>query len=306
LTSASRIIRGIAALAPANVWRQSDSAVEHWDGTSWTAVLSGQTFTSIWASGTNDVWVGGDAPLQHWDGSTWTTIALDAVGIVDHIWGSGPQDVWVAGRGLTTSVVHWDGSAWVDRTPAAVSMGQLTQIDALGGTGPADVWLLGLLVPDPTVPSIYFGSVLHWASTGWEPLVTLPAAAAMTTFPVTLWAAAANDVWVAGTTATGDLTQEAMWHFDGMGWLARPEFFAVGTIAALWGSCANRVWAVGQESLVPSIWFFDGASWTTLRGSSTAGVGSIGGTSANDVWFGGGMVNVNTGTQSGNMLHRRE
>lgn len=308
LTSASGIIRGIAAVTPANVWRYGDSAVDHWDGTSWTtAVLSGQTFTSIWASGANDVWVGGDAPLQHWDGGTWTTIALDEVGIVDHIWGTGPQDVWVAGRGLTSSVVHWDGSAWADRTPVAVSSGQLSQIDALGGTGPADVWLLGLLVPDPTAPSIYFGSVLHWEGTGWEPLVTLPAAGATTSFPVTLWAAAANDVWVAGSTQIGGgNAQEAMWHFDGTGWIARPEFFAFGTIAALWGSCANRVWAVGQDSLGPSIWFFDGSRWTALQGNLNAAFGSISGTSANDVWFGGGGLEMNTETQFGDMLHRRQ
>ena len=62
-------IRGISAVAPNDVWVNTQTQVRHWDGTRWTVLLTADagklSFGSIWAFGPDDAWLVGDR-VRHW------------------------------------------------------------------------------------------------------------------------------------------------------------------------------------------------------------------------------------------------
>jgi hypothetical protein len=134
---------------PSDVWVGGGGGIEHYDGTSWSAV-GPSTATVGWASAANDVWAAGvddDAGvLFHWNGQAWSsgTPVGPGSGVVS-LWGSGPSGIWSVGNVQTSSggyqgfALYWNGVAWSE-----VSAGVGTsELNAVGGSGPGNVWVVG-------------------------------------------------------------------------------------------------------------------------------------------------------------------
>lgn len=142
-------LTAVADLGPGNAWavgragRFGPAAVEHWDGTAWTAVtiphptpagsglaetlvsITARSATDIWAIGAYSAVTGPDQSFAlHYDGTTWTLVPMpaDPSGYRTYVFNSvsaaGPDDVWAVGQQvsgstpLATLTAHWNGSAW--------------------------------------------------------------------------------------------------------------------------------------------------------------------------------------------------
>jgi hypothetical protein len=175
-----------------------DSAL-HFDGTSWSSVPLGVTWTlvnGIWGSGPNDVWaVGATGLILHWDGTSWANFSVETTTYLWGIWGSGPNDVWAVGNHSATGVghvLHWDGTAW--------STSQLgpDPLYSVWGSAQNDVW----------AGSGYGSPAWHYDGSGWSP-VPLSATASITA----MWGLGPNDIWAVGWDSTG-LGHGVIWHYS--------------------------------------------------------------------------------------------
>src|SRR5262249_9749530 len=105
-------VLGLWGTGPSNMWAvggvgQNNPAIVHFDGTSWTSVLTGIAqgcaLSGIWGTGASDIYAVSSCGgvVTHFDGSSWTqenqnvapTFGLTAV------WESSPTDVYVIGMG---------------------------------------------------------------------------------------------------------------------------------------------------------------------------------------------------------------
>ena len=114
--------------------------MEHWDGTQWSIIPSpdGPTgdggLNGISGTSSNDIWVVGEhdnasyyamakAMTMHWDGTAWSVVIPPnpspwGVSPLNSVLARAPNDVYAVGQwenptqGLSTFVVHWDGTAW--------------------------------------------------------------------------------------------------------------------------------------------------------------------------------------------------
>ena len=128
--------------------------------------------TGMWGSSPSDVWgVAGDSDpddaLWHRDATKWTratrnTIFTNYTGYraVYDVWGTAASDVWAVGflhnLGVGSAmIVHYDGHAWADVTPAAVRAidGTLYTIHATSGN---DIWAAG------------YEYAVHFTGTSWD------------------------------------------------------------------------------------------------------------------------------------------
>ena len=93
---------GVWGSGTSDVWAVGSGGIVHWDGSAWTAVLSGIGPSGIWGSGASDVWaVGGSGIILHWDGSAWASVPSCTTGYLFGVWGSGASDVWAVGESGT-------------------------------------------------------------------------------------------------------------------------------------------------------------------------------------------------------------
>src|SRR5439155_753020 len=135
-------IMGVAAISANDVWavgyysngRTEQTLIEHWNGSSWSVVLSpnppGTSYAELYgvaAVSANDVWAvgeyGGGTLVEHWNGSSWNTMPSPNphIGTADHklkgVAAVSASDVWAVGNynsgtAYQTLVEHWNGSNW--------------------------------------------------------------------------------------------------------------------------------------------------------------------------------------------------
>lgn len=248
-------VRGIWGSSRSDVWAVTSAAcpsysqdvsrngaeILHWDGSSWTSVVSRSdiTLTAIGGSGPADLWAVGEAlgtytgVVLHWDGTTWQTRPETVSQRPTALWASGASDVWMTtsralGVGtLRTRSPHWDGTSWQGGTTAP----RYWQF-GLWASGPSDVWSVGL-----------GGAVTHWDGTAWSP-ETLVGGLATKVEPYlfAVWGSGPADVWTAGNFG-------ALAHWDGTTWTDTPPPPG-GELAwwrGLWGSGPKDVWVVGED-----------------------------------------------------------
>ena len=101
---------GFAAIwgaAVDDVYAVARTALYHYDGNSWTAVVGPTGGTDVFGSGANDVWLVKGTALWHWNGSMWTSRTSPTSNECG--WANSPTDVWL-GCGPST---HFDGTFFV-------------------------------------------------------------------------------------------------------------------------------------------------------------------------------------------------
>jgi hypothetical protein len=270
----------VADLSPTNAWAVGYSSeitnwiygipvyvyqplIEHWDGTSWSAVSAPNDSNreyllyGVAAVSANDIWAVGSlagsqgAITEHWDGSSWSimpapasTLALTSVTAISS------SDVWATGEGPhgQPAFDHWDGTAWT-----AFSGPQVNNLDiymtGITAASASDVWAVGTRhdngTPDQTLAE-------HWNGTGWS-IVRSPDPAKNGSNGFTQVAAVSgNDVWAVGYSygSTGPETP-LMANWDGKKWEVVTAPVPAGTqineLAAVTALPTGTAWAAGRS-----------------------------------------------------------
>jgi hypothetical protein len=281
-------VTGLAALAPNDIWLSTSDSVQHWDGISWTPMLTrttGTPFGPIWASGPTDVWVAGDE-VRRWDGTTWIDTMFPISDPIAQLWGSGPNDVWiVATRQFETAnpVYHWTGAGWVETGAASglADLGAQVNIYALWGPSSNDVWGFGLAWTANT--PTFSAAVLRWRDGQWQAWGDLvdPGRASQSFLGAS--GAAPDDIWLTGYDG---LNGAALWHFDGAAIVKVAGFSPLGVSGFPWASCAHEVWfpvTDGRRALLAR--YRSGTSALVELPGSAAYV--VSGIRSGEIWSGG-------------------
>jgi len=275
-----KFVRGIWGTGPNDIFAAGNSIV-HWDGASWSTVLSAGDggFLGIWGNGPSDVYATGsiNVPITlpdmtmgistvfgvwHWDGTSWSMRVLEnGASIAGGVWGSGPNDVFVVG----VDVWHWDGIAW----SMVFAPSNPVNLYAVWGSGPDDVFVVGQVIPtglSPSGPSDPSGLLFHWDGATWSKVNAgvLPGLN-------NVWGTGPNDVFIVGNKGT-------IVHWDGASWTPQ-ESGTTGFLIGLWGTGPTDVYASGRDTL-----HWDGTAWSRLTISSARPFWSVWGTRPTDIF----------------------
>jgi len=280
------VVQYLHALAANNVWVVGNNAmVQHYDGTTWSAVDVSACTTSIvsevfalsstdavistdqgvgvvtsagctlhptsepivalWASSTSDVYFGGDSGLWHLNNGVWEQI--DALP-TQTIWGSSATDIYSSSDANTGDPSTQAVLRHFDgtwSTPAPVS--GLYKIFQINGTSASDVYLAG--GDDTGVPMVMHGSGTTWTNV----LGTVSALGADPAWAVSV-TPAANRLYVLGldlSTFTG-----LLFSGKGDGWvnMALP----LDSYPRPWGTSDGSVWTAATNT--KHVYVLDGAA----------------------------------------------
>jgi hypothetical protein len=208
--------------------------LDHWDGSSWTAVsapdVADASASAVAATSASDVWLEGAIPgsplIDHFDGTEWTTtkVADPGTGSLVGLAAVAPGDAWAVGYQETPDspslVEHFDGTRW-RRVASPKPHGGGTASTALGfisAVSSTDVWAAGQLIYSAT-PQIEDTLVEHWDGTRWS-IVPSPDPRP-TNHVFGLSADSGTDAWLIGAkTGEGGMFVE---HWNGHRWtVSRP------------------------------------------------------------------------------------
>ncbi|HEY0255209.1 MAG TPA: hypothetical protein VGC41_26960 [Kofleriaceae bacterium] len=134
--------------------------VDHFDGTSWTALNTGVQGVDLWwvfGFANGPVFMSGsDGTILEYQNGTFTKLPTPGNLIVFGLWGASPTDMWAVGGQASGGgfAWHYDGTTWTPNTqvPPAIS-GQGT-IWKVGGRASNDIWM-----------GCTGGTMLHWDGT---------------------------------------------------------------------------------------------------------------------------------------------
>jgi hypothetical protein len=137
--------------------------VEHWDGTSWSAVTSPNTATdqdnilsavacadasSCWAVGSSNNY--SQALVERWDGISWNIVPVPQVGsILNAVTCLSASDCWAAGPYYTpnppaqTLLMHWDGTAWTKVSSPNTSPADSNYLAGIACASSSNCWAVG-------------------------------------------------------------------------------------------------------------------------------------------------------------------
>jgi hypothetical protein len=194
----------------------------------------------------------GVVPLvEHWDGTAWTQVAVPSGSVaLSAVVAPSATDVWAFGSSHTA--VHWNGTSWQRVSlplPKGSGFGELV---AAAATSPDNIWAVGDVSPlhGPTQALID-----HWNGRRWTNVPGPP----KNRYPLSGVAAlSATNVWAVGetgvTTSTGGGLHTLTIHWNGKTWKRVPSPSPTAassanftdTLAAVAGTSASNVWAVGQ------------------------------------------------------------
>ncbi len=161
-------LQGVAAFSSNDVWAVGNTGskplIEHWNGSSWSAIPSpnpgsDSALDSVAVVSANDVWAvgtnGTGTLTENWNGSSWTIVpspSPDSGSALTSVAVASANDIWASGysetggsTGAKTLTEHWNGSSW-KRVPSPSPKGGGTIGDALlsltvGSTN--NVWAVG-------------------------------------------------------------------------------------------------------------------------------------------------------------------
>lgn len=265
--------------------------VLHFDGVTWTAMLTGieSGLMDIWGSSANDVFaVGAYNQVSHFDGEQWTCGRAPVAGLF-RVWGSGPGDVYAISR---DAMCHFDGASW------SRLFGEPPGLYDIWGSSSTDILVLR-----------YGNEFLHFDGGAWtaRPLNLSESPTAAHSFsPDDIFVVGRggfamhhvrggySDAWIkmnSGTTAdlssifrtsenviaVGD--NGTIIRFDGSSWHGMNSG-AAAALSDVWGRLDGFV-AVGDGG---TILRYDGSQWTAMDSGVSANLRSVWGFSMENIF----------------------
>jgi hypothetical protein len=279
---------GAATTGPDDAWAVgffpsggafSQEAVEHFDGTKWSAVqdlnlvgkkiqnvvINSEFLTSVTALSPKDVWAAGWIAsdtfilpfVEHFDGTNWSLVGniLNIPQINDEmlqgISAVSDTDVWAVGffdengRAGTADTFHFDGKKWTQiKTPPLFA-----RFNAVTAIASNDVWAVGLELTNK------FGTksntlAEHWDGKKWS-VVPTPAnqKGVLESELNAVAAVSSHSVWMVGDTF-GAFQEGPVLHWDGqqiknISPLPQPPPGFIATLLAVAAIPSGEVWPAG-------------------------------------------------------------
>jgi hypothetical protein len=285
--------------------------------------VAAQSASDVWAVGSFSYAAAGipdsQTLVEHWDGSRWCRVASPSPGtdgsVLQAVTAVSPVDAWAvgydnagAGGGTMTLIEHWDGTSWSQvSSPDPSEPYLINYLFAVTAQSPTSIWAVGNYATQTGQQSL----ILDGDGTSWEQ-VTAPSpqdynylrAVAATRFGAwaagnsagqtfTLkwsggrWSQSASPIeprnvflsglvmtsrsvgWAVGSDNSFHQSKTLILRGDGVSWskVASPSDAVNGSLAAVTATSAANAWAVGSDanaagtSAVPMILHWNGKSW---------------------------------------------
>lgn len=247
----------------ADVWAGGDGGLLTNYKTSWTAKPANprQRIRAVYGFNSKNVWATGSGGLiMHYDGTAWTQVPSGTSQDLNGIWGASASDLWIVGNGRT--ILRYDGKVW---SPKNLGNATLTDLNAVWGSSAATVWVVGASNKPMENHLVNFTGAAESA------IILSSMTGSLPTF-TSIWGASADSFWVGG----GNITVNVL--------PIGPQIAVKnmsGSVAALWGTRENDIWAVGG---LGHISHYNGVMWSAVGSTVNENLSSIYGFSDNDVW----------------------
>jgi len=273
-----RYLTDVWGTSPSNFYAVGlDGAIGHYDGTHWSAVMTGTSedpggvcgtsydLKSVWGTSSGDVFVVGENGILHYDGTDWSEVSMSLSLTLYGVWGTSASDVYAVGS--FGRILHYDGTSWSQMTSVTRPM-----LRGVWGISSSDIFAVG-----------DSGTILHYDGTSWSEM-------ASGTSPVLggVWGTSSSDVFAVGGTGT-------ILHYDGTSWSLMASGMD-GLLLDVWGTSSTDVYAVGAAMIL----HYDGTSWNEML-SGYRNIDSVWGTSSSDVFTVGDDIMHYDGTEWGQM-----
>jgi hypothetical protein len=295
------VLNGVACASFSNCWAVGranngtvdQTLIEHWDGSSWTIVVSPNNSTTqshvlnavTCTSATDCVAVGQyygstsrwQTLIEHWDGSSWT-IAISPNGLIDqHNYLNGltcvsSSDCWAVGyylNGLAnqTLIEHWNGTIWTMVLSANTDPMRENILSGVTCTSTSDCWAVGSNWTGTANQTL----TQHWDGTSWAIVASANTVAQYNTLSEVRCTSASN-CWTVGTYNSNSANHTLIEWWNGSSWaiVASPNSSdTVGnTLSGIDCATASNCWAVGwhigpgvTQTLFES---WNGTAWTIV------------------------------------------
>jgi hypothetical protein len=171
--------------------------IEHWDGTSWSVVMSPSVpagpaqpniLTGVTCTSASDCWAVGDyqpngSPVrqtltEHWDGTSWSIVfspnSSSTENWLESVTCTSASDCWAVGflpaSGYNRTLIeHWDGISWSIVTSPNTSDTQDNYLYGVACTSASDCWAVGYYYDRGSHVNNYYYKALftHWDATSW-------------------------------------------------------------------------------------------------------------------------------------------
>lgn len=265
-------------------------------------VFDRELFSLIWGSDERDVWALGELDAvshadaqnaafscdparfdanvvaRHYDGSEWREVEFPGSTRINDLHGSAANNVWAVGA--YANAWHYDGSTWT-RYDLTSALGEELDSDACSEVvlrsvwvnNETDVWAVGYVRTKDALR----GLLLHFDGERWEQK------SAVGDEPLlSVWAADAEHVWVAGARGSVQSLNDDAWK--------REPTMTDRDLVSVCGGSEKNVWAADTDGTVLR---YDGDNWQvnntpdgpyTLTQSMTSRAGA-------GIWMVNGSVN---------------
>ena len=231
-------LSAVHVVGQADVFAVGDGgALFHYDGSSWIALpsdpIGSGNLKSVWGTDQQLFVVDGSSDVLATDltGAWATSFTGAATNTLTAISGSAPDNIFAVG--LSSTLVHFDGTSWSVMTPPSGPTYSLN-----------GVWVFD----DNTAFAVgNQGVVLAYQAGTWS---VSRASMAGDQALNAVWGTSATDVYAVGN-ATPSTTSVAF-HFDGMTWspMVTDQSSQNKALHGLWGRSATDLFAVGQTKTV--------------------------------------------------------
>lgn len=251
-STGDNLLLSVTAVTTTNIWAvgfaKPDNGtttlrqvlIEHYDGTSWTAIPDSSTNNPIGTSNAlfgikffsaTDIWAVGDArasstaatPLiEHYDGTSWTIktgATTSGFALLSDVLPLSATDVWAAGsQGSQVLLEHYDGTAWSQPALPLAPTGLFQFLSDVAGVA-NDLWAVGGQSSSSTTDSTL---TMHYDGTSWTYVASPTPDLSANLIGVRY--AASNDVWAVGGAAysapatANELDHTVIEHWDGNSW----------------------------------------------------------------------------------------
>jgi len=300
------ILDAVAARSPCDVWAVGSyrgstnfqTLVEHWDGTSWTSMLSGSSlnqnsyFSGVaaapgarpWAVGNSSTSTGPHAFIQAPKNGVWRAVPSPDPGGPGHdnsalngVAATSAKNAWAVGdytpgTATLTLIEHWDGTAWRQLpTPDPSSTGNV--LHGIAATSAKNAWAVGWITNSQGAAQTL---ILHWNGSSWSRSRSQnPGGSANNNFLQAVAAASASDAWAVGNAYTTGFAQPLIEHWNGTAWESvpapSPSPAMPGFLTGVTVISARDAWAVGSYGFADQhtlIEHWNGSAWHQVRSPS--------------------------------------
>ena len=268
------VLYGVTCVSASSCWAvgyyfngaNSQTLVEHWDGTSWTIITSPNTsattdniLNSVTCTSAADCWAVGQTLIEHWDGTSWTivssttspvqgTVFLGATCVsASQCWAVGYLPTGQGTGSWQTVVERWDGTSWaIVPSPNPAQYSILYSVSCVSAS---QCWAVGFYFAQNSsgVGGAWQPLITGWNGAVWTVATTPTISATLSSDLTGVTCTSATECWAVG----GNGEQVLMERWDGTSWtvVSTPDTTAPGSLLAS-VTCvpASDCWAVGFAS----------------------------------------------------------